>query len=549
MCQQVGSGPCGQRGGAVRFEADFALVNAKIYTLSYVKPHASALAAWGGRILALGGEEEVVPFIGSTTQVLDAGGRAVLPGFHDAHCHILLFGLSLQEINLKGAETLDEIIAAVAEKARLLPAGSWIRGGGYNENLLRERRHPTRWELDRAAPSHPVWLSHVSGHMGVANSLALSQAGIGRDTPDPPGGRIDRDAAGEPTGLLLETAQELIKCILPPHSLEEVKEALRAAGRQMAAEGITAAQDAWAGWIAPQEFRAYQEVVSEGSLPQRVWLMVDARTVEGRFQEVFLGFRTGFGGDRLRLGAMKFFADGSLIGRTAALTQPYASPPDALGLLTYEPEALKEEVARAHRAGWQVAVHAIGDRAIEVVVEAFEEVFGPEAPRFRPRIEHGGVLRPDLLSRIRRLGAVVVTQPRFIYELGDGFREALGEERLKLAYPLRSLEGIPLAFSSDRPVVDGAPLLGIQAAMDRRTASGNPFVPEEALGLEEALRAYTLGGAYAAFAEAELGSLEVAKKCDLVVLEPDPFRLPRDGLHRVRVWATVVGGRVVYGPA
>lgn len=544
-----GSGFWVQKGGAVRFEADFALVNARIYTLSPVQPWASALAAWSGRILALGGEEEVLPFIGSTTQVLDAGGRAVLPGFHDAHCHILLFGLSLLEVNLKGAKTLDQVMAAVAEKARLLPPGSWIRGGGYNENLLQERRHPTRWELDRAAPSHPVWLSHISGHMGVANSLALSQAGIGRDTPDPPGGRIARDAVGEPTGLLLETAQELIKRALPLYSLEEVKEALRAAGRRMAAEGITAAQDAWAGWIAPQEFRAYQEVVAEGSLPQRIWLMVDARTVDGRFQEVFVGLRTGFGGNRLRLGAMKFFADGSLIGRTAALSQPYASPADTRGLLTYEPEALKEEVARAHRAGWQVAVHAIGDRAVEVVVEAFEEVLGPEAPRFRPRIEHAGVLRPDLLPRIRRLGAVVVTQPRFVYELGDGFREALGEERLKLAYPLRSLAGIPLAFSSDRPVVEGAPILGIQAALERRTASGAPFVPEEALGLEEAIRAYTLGGAYAAFAQEELGSLEVGKWCDLVVLEPDPFHLPGSDLHRVRVWATVIGGRVVYGPA
>lgn len=533
----------------MRFEADFALVNAKVYTLSSSQPRASALAAWCGRIFALGKEEEVDSFIGSTTRVLDAGGRAVLPGFHDAHCHILLFGLSLLEVNLKGAQNLDQVMAAVAERARRLPSGRWIRGGGYNENLLQERRHPTRWELDLAAPSHPVWLSHVSGHMGVANSLALSQAGIGRDTPDPPGGRVVRDARGEPTGLLLETAQELVKRVLPPYTLSEVKEALKAAGRQMAAEGITAAQDAWAGWIAPQEFRAYQEAVAEGSLPQRVWLMVDARTVEGRFQEVFLGLRTGFGGDRLRLGAMKFFADGSLIGRTAALTEPYARPSDTRGLLTYEPETLKEEVKRAHQAGWQIAVHAIGDRAIEVVVKAFEEVLGPEADRFRPRIEHAGVLRPDLLPRIRRLGAVVVTQPRFVYELGDGFREALGEERLKHTYPLRSLEGVPLAFSSDRPVVEGAPLLGIQAALERRAASGTPFVPEEALSIEEAIQAYTLGGAYAAFAEAELGSLEVGKWCDLVVLEPDPLRLPRDDLHRVRVWATVIGGSVVYGPA
>ncbi|GAB5601664.1 amidohydrolase [Thermus sp. FJN-A] len=529
-------------------KADFALVRARIYTLDPRMPRAEGLAAWRGRILALGSEDQLKDLIGPGTEVLEAGGRPVFPGFHDAHCHILLFGLSLLEVNLKGVVSLEQVRAAVADRARSLPAGRWIRGGGYNENLLAERRHPTRWELDAAAPEHPVWLSHVSGHMGVANSHALALAGIGRDTPDPPGGRIVRDELGEPTGLLLETAQELIKRVLPPYSPQELKEALSLAGSRMAAEGITAAQDAWAGWIAPQEFRAYQEAVEEGGLPQRVWLLVDARSLQGDYRGAFFGLRTRFGGERLRLGAVKFFADGSLIGRTAALSQPYADPPGALGLLTYEPAVLKEEVRKAHEAGWQVAVHAIGDRAIEITLEAFAEALGPQAPRYRPRVEHAGLLRPDLMEKVRRVGAVVVTQPRFVYELGDGFREALGEERLRWVYPLRSLEGVALAFSSDRPVVEGAPLLGLEAALNRRTALGIPLAPEEAMGLEPALQAYTLGGAYAAFSEGELGSLTVGKWCDFVVLEEDPFLVSPAEIGGIGVWATVVGGRTVFGP-
>lgn len=529
-------------------KADFVVRRARIRTLWAERPFAEALAAWRGRILAIGRDEEIKDLIGPGTRVLDAGGATVLPGFHDAHCHILLFGLSLVEVNAREAGTIADIVETVAAHARRTPPGRWIRGGGYNENKLRERRHPTRYDLDPVSPEHPVWLLHVSGHMGVANSRALALAGITRETPDPPGGRIVRDAAGEPTGLLLETAQELIKRVLPPYTLEETRTALAAAGQRMAAEGITAAQDAWAGWIAPEEFRAYQEAVAEGLLPQRVWLMVDVERLpvrDGRFDFAF-GLHTGFGSERLRLGAIKIFVDGSLIGRTAAMRQPYADPPGATGMLVQDPHVLVEQVRCAHAGGWQVAMHAIGDRAIEAALDAIEAVMGPGAGRFRPRIEHCGVLAPDLLERLRRLQAVVVTQPRFIYELGDGFRAALGEERVRLTYPLASLRGLPLALSSDRPVVDGAPLKGIQAAVLRRTQSGAPFVPEEALTVEEALRAYTIGAAYAAFAESELGMLAPGRWADLVVLGEDPVEADPERLAEIPVLATVVGGTVVY---
>lgn len=530
-------------------KADFVVRGGQILTLDRDNTVAQALAALHGRIVAVGSNQEVSDLIGPRTQVLDLAGETVIPGFHDAHCHILLFGLSLVEVNARPATTIAEVVAAVTGHVRKTPPGKWVRGGGYNENKLAERRHPTRHDLDPVSPHHPVWLVHISGHMGVANSRALELAGITRDTSDPEGGHIARDEHGEPTGLLQETAQELVKRVLPPYTLEETKAALAAAGGRMAAEGITSAQDAWAGWIAPEEFRAYQEAVVEGLLPQRVWLMVDVerlRIGDTRFDFAF-GLHTGFGNERLCLGAIKIFNDGSLIGRTAAMSQPYVDPPDTKGFLVKSEETICEQVRLAHAGGWQVAMHAIGDRAVEVALDAIEAAMGPEARRYRPRVEHCGVLRPDLIERIRRLGAVIVTQPRFIYELGDGFRAALGEERLRLTYPLASLRGLPVAFSSDRPVVDGAPLRGIQAAVTQRTARGTPYMPQESISVEEALRWYTLGAAYSAFAEKELGSLEVGKWADLVVLAADPRQMKPERISEIQVLATVVGGEVIWG--
>jgi len=532
--------------------ADQVFRSGRVYTLDPGHPYAEALAVRDGRVAAVGTDEEIRSLVGPRTEVVDLGGCTALPGFHDAHCHILLFGLSLIEVDLRGATQIAEIVGAVRVRAVAVGPGRWVRGGGYNDNTLLERRHPTRQDLDPVSPANPVWLLHISGHMGVANTQALEAAGITRDTPDPPGGRIVRDAEGSPTGLLLETAQDLVKRVLPPYTLMETKAALAAAGRQMAAEGITSAQDAWAGWIAPDEFRAYQEASAEGLLPQRVWLLVDVEQLpvrDGRI-DFALGLHTGFGDDRLRLGAIKIFTDGSLIGRTAALTRPYATPSSTSGFLVKSEETILRQVRAAHAAGWQVALHAIGDRAIEVALDAIATVMGPQAgASFRPRIEHCGVLRPDLIQRLHHLGVVVVTQPRFVVELGDGIRDALGEDRLRLTYPLASLRGLHVAFSSDRPVVEGAPLKGIAAALLRRTASHQHYAPEEAITLEEALRAYTVEAAHAAFADTELGSLQPSKWADLVVLSEDPFRRLPEDLPRIRVVRTVVGGQTVYADA
>lgn len=507
-----------------------------------------ALGVLNGRVYCVGSNEDSAQWAGPHTQKIDLQGSTLIPGFNDAHCHILLYGLSLVQVNARGARSIPEIAGVIRRAAAESPPGKWIRGGRYSDQKLAERRHPTRYELDDVSLQHPVFLTHVSGHMAVANSLGLATAGITRDSPEPPGGAIERDMNGEPTGLLRETAQKLVEDIMPPYSLDELKQALRAAGRQMAAEGITCAQDAWAGWIAPQEFRAYQEVIADGTFPLRVRLMVDYDSLPTRDDRIDFGFGlcTGFGDDRLRLGAVKLFVDGSLIGKTASLNRPYASDPSTSGMLIREPEELVRAVQMVHESGWQVAMHAIGDRAIQVALDAIETTMGGKAERFRPRIEHCGVLLPDLIERIRRLGVIVVTQPRFIVELGDSMRTALGEERIRLTYPLASLRGLAVAFSSDRPVVHGAPLLGIQAAMKEMTESSAVYAASEAITFQESLRWYTQGSAYASFDDAILGNLMPGKLADFAVLARNPLETPAEELSDTRVLRTVVGGATVY---
>ncbi len=527
---------------------DAVFLNGNILTLDPRGRRVQALATLHGRIVAVGTTREIRRLAGRATRPVDLEGATVVPGFNDAHCHVLSFALALLQADLKPATRMADIIAAVAARARRTPDGQWVRGHGYNDNKLVEARHPGRADLDRVTPGHPVWLQHTSGHMGVANSRALAVAGLGPDTPDPEGGVIVRDAAGQPTGLLLETAQPLVTRKIAPPSLDETKAALGAAGRRFVAEGLTSVQDARAGSIVPQELRAYQDATEEGRLPVRTSLLLDVEALplaERGFDWGF-GLRSGFGDDRLRLGGIKIFLDGSLIGRTAAMTAPYASDPETTGFLLKSEATIRAQVGAAVAGGWQVGMHAIGDRAIEVAVAAVDAVMGRRARALRPRIEHCGVLRKDLIAAIRRRGIVVVTQPRFLTELGDGFRRALGEERLRLCYPFRSLRGCRVALSSDRPVVDGAPLGGIQAAVTQLTGGGDRYVPSERIGVLDALRWYTLGGAYAQFAETTLGTLEVGKWADLCALAADPLSVPSTEIAATPVVLTAVGGEVVY---
>jgi predicted amidohydrolase YtcJ len=544
---------------------DLTLVNANVLTMDPVRPRASAVAIAGGRIEALDGSQAEVNGSG---RVVDLRGATVLPGFGDAHNHMVGFGMSLAEVDLRSsaAGTLDELYAAVARRAETTPPGGWVVGSGYDQNKI--GAHPHRDALDRAAPGRRVWLRHTSGHMCVVNSLVLADLGLDADPKTAtlpisgvPGGRVATDARGRPTGLLEERAQLLVGSLVYPYPLAELTEAIGLAAAQYLKDGITSCTEAGigGGWVAhsPAELAAYQAARDQGRLGVRVELMAASEVLhslgahpgDGLVAGLDLGITTGFGDDWLRLGAVKIFADGSLVGRTAALHEPYAGDGGGRGYLQADTAELQATIIAAHRSGWQVATHAIGDLAIDVVLDAYERALA-QYPRRDPRhrIEHFAVVQPGQVARAAGLGVIAVPQGRFATELGDGMLAAVGQDRHQWLYRQRSLleAGMVLPGSSDRPVVSGAPLLGIADMVNRRTASGAPFNPGEAITAQQALHAYTRGSAYASRQEHVKGSIAPGMLADLVVLSEDPTAVSPERIGGLAVLATIVDGHPRY---
>jgi predicted amidohydrolase YtcJ len=508
-----------------------------------------------GRITAL---DEISP---GASRVVDLRGATVLPGFHDAHNHMTGFGMSLGEVDLRAdaAGTLDELYAAIERRAQATAPGEWVVGSGYDQNKL--GGHPHRDALDRAAPGRRVWLRHTSGHMCVVNGVVLADLGVDEAATEIPGGRVATDAGGRPTGLLEERAQLLVGSLVYPYPLAELADAIAQAAAVYLSEGITSCTEAGigGGWVAhsPAELAAYQLARDQGRLGVRVELMtagevlhpLGAHAGDDRPVGLDLGITSGFGDDWIRLGATKIFADGSLVGRTAAMNEPYAGS-DQAGYLQAEAADLQALIIAAHRSGWQVATHAIGDRAIDVVLDAYEQAL-TQYPRRDPRhrIEHFAVVGPRQLARAAALGVIAVPQGRFASELGDGMLAAVGPDRHGWLYRQRSLleAGMVLPGSSDRPVVAGAPLLGIADMVNRRTSSGAPFNPDEAITAEQALRAWTWGSAYASRQEHAKGSVTPGKLADLVVLAEDPTAVGPERIAGLEVLATIVGGELRFG--
>ena len=532
------------------YEPDLLLVNANVLTMDPKHPAARAVAVAGGRIVGVyDGKPDV-----TAKQTIDLRGLTLIPGFHDAHNHMIGFGLSLTEVDLR-VSSQDELYARVAAKAATTPEGGWVIGSGYDQT--RTGAHPHRDALDAIAPRHRVWLKHTSGHMCVVNSRVLDDLGIGETVPQVDGGRVTTDAAGRPTGLLEERAQELVGNLTHPYPLTTLADAVDAAGRHYLAEGITSVTEAGVGggWIgqSPVELAAYINARDQGRLHVRVELMVvsdvfhplGAHPSDGIDTGIDLGLRTGFGDDWLRLGPMKIFTDGSLVGRTAAMSAPFTGEPGNSGYLQADSDQLTERIIEAHRAGWRVAAHAIGDRAIDLALDAFADA-ADQYPRARPRhrIEHFAAARPDQVARAAKLGVIAVGQGRFASELGDGMLAAVGAERSAWLYRQRSLldAGLVLPGSSDRPVVSGAPLLGIHDMVNRRTATGAPFNPGEAISPAEALRAYTWGSAYASKQERTKGSITPGKLADFTVLSEDPTAVAPERIAGLEVIATFLDG-------
>ena len=531
-------------------------MNGKIITIDPSGTVSEAVAVRDGRILKVGPNTEIKRLVGLRTRIVDLEGRTVLPGFIDSHEHCIKRGLQTDWVDCASppTETIDDIVEALAAKAAEKAEGEWIIGHWFDESKLQERRFPTRYDLDRASKRHPIYLGRAGGHNAVANSLALRLAGIDGDTPQPQGGRIEKDGSGEPTGRLDElAAMNLVRSRIPAPSPKEAAEIMVRNWPQVEEEllswGLTTVHEAH---IKAPEAHAYQTLLAQEKLRIRVGLMLDGMAPYGGQATSDLsrqGLRTGFGwGDRLRVIGVKLGVDGAMGSHTAALHEPYENEPENRGIVRVTQEELTEETVRCHEAGLRVCIHAIGDRAINMALDAVEEALERE-PRegHRHRIEHAGYVEEAQLERMERLGVAVSASIGFCYPIGDSHLEALGVGRMGGYYPMRSFRehGIVAGGNSDGFGSNWA-ITGIHGCVTRKTQRGETLASEQAVTVMDAVKAYTVNGAYLEGAEGEKGSLEPGKLADMVVLDRDIFNVEPDGIIGTKVLMTIVGGEIVY---
>jgi len=540
---------------------DVLYTNGVFHTQDPDRPLANALGVHAGRVVSLDDELPRSYF----REVHDLGGAAVVPGFNDAHCHLSFVGQALRYVDLRPAAcpTMDDLLEAVRSACERAPEGAWVQGAGYDQNYL-ENRHPTAEALDTVSGGHPVWLIHNSRHMGVANSAAFERAGYPgrRGLQAPEGGAVPTDADGRAEGLLQETARALVTDSIPKPDVDDIAAMIEAGGSHALQLGVTSVTEPGLGapghiGHTPFDIAAYQAARAQGGLGVRVTLMPYLTTLHPLTGEsgdprygLDLGIYTGFGDEWLRLGPAKILSDGSLIGRSAYVCCDYAVEAGNRGLLQFSRAELRERIIGAHCAGWQVAVHAIGDAALDVAMDIFEEA-QQRYPRkdVRHRIEHLSVASDRQIERLASLGLIAVPQGRFVFELGDGAARSLGPERAPLAYRVKSLldAGLVVPASTDAPVVDMNPILNVHDLVNRRTASGAELGPAERITVEQAIHAYTVGSAYAAHEEHWKGTLGHGKLADFVTLSDDLYTVPSDAIREVTVTATYVGGRRLHG--
>jgi predicted amidohydrolase YtcJ len=533
------------RGGAAE-PADLVVQNANILTVNSKQPHAVALAVRGRTFVVVGSNDEVQPLIGPETKRLDLGGRTVVPGFIDAHAHP---GPAFPpdsrwytvELGPDRVKTIDELVEALRRKAAITPDGAPVRGRGYHETKL--GRHPTRFDLDRASTRHPIMIGHTSGHLSVANSLALERAGVTRTTPDPPGGRFGRDASGEPNGLLEESTEGIVSRALPRSGGAPEAETIAAYAstfRTFASRGITGVHVAGTDLASARLLTRAREVV-----PIRLYLMLR----EGALAEAVQRKQAMASGEAgVRYGAIKIFHGHALSGQTCWLYEPYAHDKNYYGIPPARSQAnLDRLILRIHESGLQACVHTNGDREIDMVLDALEAALA-RAPRtdHRHRLEHCSVVNERIVARIARLGLVVAPQS-YVYEHGDKM-ENFGAWRWDWMLPARSLinAGVVVAGTSDYPVSRAEPLLHLQDMVTRTSAEGKVYGPKQRTTFAQALQAWTMGGAFASFEEPVKGSIEPGKLADFVVLGADPERVDLLAIKDIAVDMTVIDGRVVY---
>jgi len=508
-------------------------------------PEGTALSVGDGRVLAVGTDAELAPWIGPKTRVVELRGRLVVPGFNDAHVHLLAGGFGLLSVDLRDARDESDFVRRIAAYAKTLPKGAYIQNGNWDHETWPSRALPTRQLIDAVTPDNPVFVNRLDGHMSLANSLALRLAGITRDTRDPEGGTIVRDSAGEPTGILKDNAQDLMEKAIPEPTREMNRRAAVAALDAAARLGVTSVQDNSSIDALP----TYLELHRDGALTARinVWRPISALKALKQ-----AGVRSGLGDDFVRVGALKILSDGSMGAGTAAFFEPYADDAKTRGLLLYPIPELERLIREADAAGFQLAVHAIGDRANSLVLDAFFKAAAANGPRERRlRIEHAQVVRKPDLARYKALGVVASIQPSHGIDDMRWAEKRIGAERCRDSYNVKSFtdRGIPVAFGTDWYVEPLDPRLGLYAAVTRERPEGGPaggWLPEEKVTLEEALDLYTRGSAYAEFAETRKGTLAPGRLADIVVFERDLLRLPPREILTTRVDLTIVGGRVVF---
>lgn len=529
--------------------ADLIITGAKIWTVDKAMPTAQAVAVLGDRIVAVGSNADVEAWRGPQTQVIDAGGKLLLPGFNDSHVHFITGGSQLDNVQLNDATSAQEFVKRIGEHARTLPKGEWILGGDWDETKWSPAELPTRQMLDAVTPNNPVFLSRYDGHMGVANSAALKLAGIVKATPEVPGGTIVRDAQGEPTGGLKDAAMNYIEKAIPRLSKQQRAKAAARALEQAASVGVTSVQD-----MVPEyaDIALYAELLEHGKLTTRIYA---APAVAAAEDQAKLGLRHSFGGPYLRIGAVKAFADGSLGSRTAYFFEPFNDQPGNHGLLSEDMQPLSKMrgyMMTADAAGMQICTHAIGDQGISMILDLYAELVKVNGPRDRRfRIEHAQHMAAKDFDRFDQLNVIASVQPYHAIDDGRWAEPRIGHDRASRTYAFRTFlnHGVRLAFGTDWDVAPLNPMLSIYAAVTRATLDGkhpDGWFPEQKLTVGEAIEAYTMGSAYAEFQDTVKGSITAGKLADLVILSEDITTLDPVKIRDVKVLRTIVGGQTVF---
>jgi len=513
-----------------------------------------AIAVRGDRILAVGKTDDIAKLKGPQTQVIDLGGRFVMPGFNDAHLHLADAGLKKLNVDLTGVKNLDEFRARIQAKVKTAKPDEWILGGGWDETMWRGQALPNRWDLDEISEGHPVFLDRVDWHLAVANTRALQLANITSASHDPEGGTIDRDGNGQPTGILRDTAQKAVYAVLPPPTRERLRQGLELALADLSQHGITSAQDYSPDW---RNFQIYEELEKEGKLPVRIseWLPFD-ETIPELQKKRDSHTRTDL---MLHTGMLKGFMDGSLGGHTAALLEPYADEPNNSGLPRYEAAKLNEMARERVLAGFQLGFHAIGDKGVQLALDAYagaeqaardQKVKAPDGSEdFRLRIEHAQITTPAQIERFKSLDVIASMQPSHLLNDMRWAQDRLGPKRAATSYAWAALlhEGVTLAFGTDYPVEPITPFRGLYAAVTRKSEDGKlEYFPENKLTMDKAIAAYTTGSAFAEFEEKEKGKIAPGMLADFVVLDQDVTALSPEKILTTKVLRTVVGAKTVY---